>query len=354
MTDKADGAAADNAARRNRGNNRVTMDMVASQAGVSPSTVSLYLRDPDAVSNKRAERIRQAIENTGYIVNRLAGALAGNHSRTVAVIVPSLANAFFSETLQSMQEVFEARGYQLLISNSNYDPKREEELLRAHLSWSPAALVLTGSDHAALRPLLESTDIPIAQMWELGNRPFHLQVGFHHAAVGVALAEHLYRQNLKQFFFLGTRMQHDHRARQRAEGYRDWLCARGESVRILDVEQSPSQEELGAVFDQLQRMDTGPIGLCCSNDILAIAALFEAQRRSIVVPQDLAITGFGDLPLGRVSAPLLTTIRPYPAEIGRTVATRLLHWITSGALPEQPEILNSGFELVIRESSLRV
>ena len=71
-----------------RKGNRVTMDEVAERANVSPSTVSLFLRDPDAVSSKRAERIREAIAETGYTINRLAGALAASHSRTVTTVFP--------------------------------------------------------------------------------------------------------------------------------------------------------------------------------------------------------------------------------------------------------------------------
>ena len=337
-----------------RKGNRVTMDEVAERANVSPSTVSLFLRDPDAVSSKRAERIREAIAETGYTINRLAGALAASHSRTVAVIVPSMINAFFSETLQAMQDVFEARGYQLLISNSNYDPDRELELLRAHLSWSPAALVLTGNQHQAARSLLEATGIPVAQMWELGDEPFHLQVGFFHEDVGAALAEHLYQCGVRRFTYVGSRMHLDHRAQKRAEGFRAWLEKKGCTATIIALEESTSEVVLTQVFDQLAKTADQPQGLCCSNDVLAIGALFEARRRGIDVPGQLSIAGFGDLPLSKLSAPRLTTVRPYPLEIGRTVATRLLQWIETGTLPAEPETVDLGFELILRESTCAV
>lgn len=334
-----------------RKGNRVTMSAVAKRANVSPSTVSLFLRDPDAVSSKRAERIRKAIADTGYTINRLAGALAASHSRTVAVIVPSMVNAFFSETLQAMQDIFEERGYQLMISNSNYDPEREMELLRAHLSWSPAALVLTGNQHVSHRSMLEATGIPVAEMWELGDEPFHLQVGFFHEAVGAALAEHMHSLGLRRFTYVGVRMHLDHRARKRAEGLRAWLEKQGCIVDIIDLEESISETVLAQVFDQLALVADQPQGLCCSNDVLAIAALFEARRRGIKVPTELAIAGFGDLPLSKLSVPSLTTVRPYPIEIGRTVATRLLQWIETGTLPARPETVDLGFELIVREST---
>lgn len=334
-----------------RKGSRVTMDMVAARAGVSPSTVSLFLRDSEAVSSTRAERIRQAIAETGYTINRLAGGLAAAHTRVVGVIVPSMINAFFSETLQAMQDVLEDRGYQLLISNSNYDPERELQLLRAHLSWSPAAVVLTGSEHTQARTMLQAAGIPVAQMWELGGQPFHLQVGFFHEHVGAALAEHLYGQGLKNFTYVGSRMHIDHRARKRAEGFCAWLEARDCRANIIAVQEATSDAVLARIFDQLTLREDEPHGLCCSNDILAMGALFEAQRRRIDVPEQLAVAGFGDLPMSKLCAPRLTTVRPFPVEIGRTVANRLLHWIDSGKLPESTETHDLGFELIVREST---
>jgi LacI family gluconate utilization system Gnt-I transcriptional repressor len=334
-----------------RKGNRLTMNDVAALAKVSPSTVSLFLRNPSAVSAKRAERIQATINETGYTINRLAGALAGAHNRAVGVIVPSLINAFFSETLQAMQEIFEARGYQLLISNSDYDTKREIELLRTHLSWSPAALVLTGYPHPDARPMLAEAGIPIAQMWELGGQPFHLQVGFFHEKVGAALAEHVYAQGYRAFTYIGSRMHVDLRAKKRADGFCAWLTQKGYEIDVIALEDQTTTITMANLFEQIHLNDNVPRVLCFSNDILAISALFEAHRLGISVPNSLGIAGFGDLPLSQFSFPSLTTVKPYPKDIGRIVATRLITWIETGTLPTEPETIDLGFELIVREST---
>lgn len=84
---------------------------------------------------------------------------------------------------------------------------------------------------------------------------------------------------------------------------------------------------------------------------LGIAALIEARRRGIEVPKQLAIAGFGDLPLSKVSSPRLTTVRPSAGDIWRVVATRLFKWIEIGTLPAEPETVDLGFELIAREST---
>ena len=334
-----------------RKGNRLTMNDVAALAKVSPSTVSLFLRNPSAVSAKRAERIQATINETGYTINRLAGALAGAHNRAVGVIVPSLINAFFSETLQAMQEVFESRGYQLLISNSDYDTQREIELLRTHLSWSPAALVLTGYPHPDARPMLAEAGIPVAQMWELGGQPFHLQVGFFHEEVGAALAEHLYAQGYRTFTYIGSRTKVDLRAKKRADGFCAWLKEKGQAPNIIDLVDRTTAIAMAQVFEQLQLTENIPHALCFSNDVLAISALFETHRLGINVPNQIGIAGFGDLPLSQFSFPSLTTVKPYPQDIGRIVATRLITWIETGTLPTEPETIDLGFELIARKST---
>ncbi|MCP9761249.1 LacI family transcriptional regulator [Aquitalea sp. S1-19] len=88
--------------RNRRGTQRTTMLDVAKQANVSPSTVSLYLRKPDAVSEKLREKVRQVIEGLHYVPNRMAGSLAAAKSRTIAVIIPSISNNFFARTVSRL------------------------------------------------------------------------------------------------------------------------------------------------------------------------------------------------------------------------------------------------------------
>ncbi|NDV88987.1 LacI family DNA-binding transcriptional regulator [Aurantimonas aggregata] len=126
------------------------MSDVAEAANVSPSTVSLYLRRPKAVSKKAGAAIANAIETLGYVPNLMAGGLAAARSRVVGVIVPSMSNAFFAQTASALQAILSARGFQIMFGNTDYDEEAEFDLVRAYLSWSPSALVLTGLYHSPL------------------------------------------------------------------------------------------------------------------------------------------------------------------------------------------------------------
>ncbi|MBP0597840.1 LacI family DNA-binding transcriptional regulator [Herbaspirillum sp. LeCh32-8] len=346
-----------NAARSRRGTNRVTMDDVAARARVSASSVSLFLRNPEAVSARIAPRIKRAIEVLGYVPNKLAGSLAAARTRAIGVVVPALGNAFFAETVAAMQSEFDRHGYQLLLGASEYDLEREAELVRAFLSWSPTALVVTGCHHnEATHTLLRQANVPVVEMWETGEQPFDLQVGFSHRAVGEALAAHLHGLGARRIAFIGARMEKDMRAGQRRDGFCDWFKARGIDALAINqpVEASPTAggAALNAALDAMPDLQA----VACSNDVMALGVLFEAQRLGIAVPDRLAVTGFGDLPFSQACVPSLTTIEPRASVIGLRIAQELLARLDAEAQGEdapEPKVVDVAFELMVRDSSRR-
>jgi LacI family gluconate utilization system Gnt-I transcriptional repressor len=341
--------------RTRRSTNRVTMDDVAARARVSPSSVSLFLRNPEAVSPRLAASIQQAIDLLGYVPNRLAGSLAAAHTQAIGVVVPSLSNAFFSATVSAMQRVFDQHGYQLLLGATDYAPGREAHLVRAFLSWSPTALIVTGCRHDdATRTLLRGARVPVAQMWELGGEPFDLQVGFSHDAAGAAIARHLLEASARRVAFIGARMSSDLRAQQRCDGFCRTMGHGGIDVEVEDMPASASPhmgaQALAQILLRMPDVDT----LACSNDVLALGALFEAQRRGIAVPEQLRVAGFGDLPFSAECVPPLTTVQPHATEIGTRIAQELMPRLAESHVVRTPHVVDVGFDVVIRASTQRV
>jgi LacI family gluconate utilization system Gnt-I transcriptional repressor len=328
------------------------MGDVAARARVSASSVSLYLRNPDAVSPRIAPRIKQAIDVLGYVPNLLAGSLAAARTRAIGVVVPSLGNAFFSATVAAMQEEFDRHGYQLLLGATNYQPEREADLVRTFLSWSPTALVVTGCRHDdETRALLRTARAPVAEMWELSDQPFDLQVGFSHYAVGETVARHMLEIGARRVAFVGARMDNDVRAQQRCKGFCQEMSRSGIKVHVEDVP-GDALPKTGAValtkiLSSMPEVDA----VACSNDVIALGVIFEAQRRGLSIPARLRITGFGDLPFSEECVPPLTTIQPRAAEIGVRIAQELMERTESPETEKEPRIVDVGFELLVRGST---
>jgi LacI family gluconate utilization system Gnt-I transcriptional repressor len=341
------------ATRKRRKMQRVTMMDVAKRAQVSPSTVSLYLRKPEAVSAAAGQEIAQAVGALGYVPNLVAGGLAAASSKVVSIIVPSIRNAFFAETVSTLQAELRAEGLQVLLGHSEYDEAEEEALVRTALSWAPAAVVLTGLTHRPeTRKLLKASGIPVIEMWELGSEPIDMAVGFSHPQVGASAARHLLSKGRRTLAFLGARMHEDRRAAQRARGFEE-ACRAGVagSCEIVNHPGAATVEAgallLNRALQQVPNLD----GIACSNDLVALGALFECQRQGLAIPADIALVGFGDLDFSASCIPSLTTIRPSGDLIGKEVARLILERIRDDP-PEGPRrIIDTGHVLIERRST---
>jgi LacI family gluconate utilization system Gnt-I transcriptional repressor len=332
---------------------RVTMMDVAKLADVSPSTVSLYLRKPEAVSPAAGQEITRAISTLGYVPNLVAGGLAAASSKVVSIIVPSIRNAFFAETVATMQSELVAEGLQVLLGHSEYGEENEEALVRTALSWAPAAIVLTGLTHSpSTRKLIEASGVPVVEMWELGRDPIDMAVGFSHPQVGASAARHLLSKGRRSLAFLGARMQEDHRAAQRADGFKKACLAVGAgSCRVINHPGAATVETGALLLNRALQQIPGLDGIACSNDLVALGLLFECQRQNIKIPDNIAVIGFGDLDFSASCVPSLTTIRPSGDLIGKEVA-RLILTSIQGERPEgTSRIIDTGHLLIERRST---
>ena len=327
------------------------MSDVAELAGVSTSTVSRVLRNPEVVSPELRARVESAITSLQYVPNSMAGGLAASRTRTVGVIVPSLINSFFSATIEAMAEGLNEDGYQILLGNSGYAVDREEALVNSFLSWSPAAMVLTGKVHSrTTRQRLLNADLPIVEMWELGDNPLDTLVGFSHRAVGRAAARHLIGTGRRRMAFVGAAANQDHRATQRGAGFSEALVESGlPAPVVLTMDQRASVEGGSLVIAQVLALHQDVEGVFFSNDALMLGGLFECQRRAVRVPETLGLIGFGDLDFAAWTQPTLSTIRPPRREIGTAVAAHLLHRFRDPHAAATT--IDVGFDLVPRGST---
>lgn len=340
--------------RRRRKVQVVTMTDVAKRAQVSPSTVSLYLRRPEAVSAHAGEAIQAAITRLDYVPNMIAGGLAAASSRVVGVIVPSVKNAFFAETVSALQRELGRARLQTLLGHSEYDHRVEEELVRAALSWTPAAMVITGLRHnAATVRMLRSSNVPVVQIWELGaETPIDMAVGFHHEQAGAMAARHLIARGRKTLIYLSSRTHQDKRAADRAAGFLATAAELGIPARHITHPGAATTELGGTLFSQLlaEGGDHDRIGVGCSNDWIALGVLFEAQRRGKRIPEDYAVIGFGDLPFAGSCNPALSTIRPPSELIGHETARLITTRLRCENAPYATSI-DTGFSEIHRQST---
>ncbi len=183
----------------------MTLEDVARSVGVSSITVSRAFRRPDKVAPELRERIQKAAVAMGYVSNRVASSLASAHSMIISVLVPSLGNNVFVDTLRGIEKVLHPKGYQILLGISDYSPHEEEELVRAHLAFNPDGILMTGvSCRETTRRLLEKARVPVVHMLELADWEGAYSVGFAQEAAGQAMTEHLIKRGRRRIAFVAS------------------------------------------------------------------------------------------------------------------------------------------------------
>jgi LacI family transcriptional regulator, gluconate utilization system Gnt-I transcriptional repressor len=319
-----------------------TLSAVAKLAGVSSITVSRVVRLPNLVAPKTRIRVEAAMRELGYVPNQLAGALAsGARTRSVGVLVPTIANSIFADTVQGLSDELEPLGYTVLLAQTHYDAMRENRVLAALLSRRPEAIIMVGSpateDGARL---LRRAGIPIVETWEMPEAPIDAVAGFDNYEAGCAVARHLVAQGRQSLASIGG---DDPRATQRWNGFSDTARQAGlKPPRRLFLDRHASGS-LVALPDL-----PGVDAVFAANDALAIGFMSALRaagllRNGPAAEQPVAVIGVGDLEMGRLIAPSLSTLRVHSDAIGRTAAKLML-------TRDGPRHVDLGFELVLRDS----
>ncbi len=325
------------------------METVGRLAGVSQVTVSRALSDPSKVSRKTLERIREAIEVTGFVPNALAGALASRRSKLITALVPSLTNIVYSSMVKAFGEGLHDQGYQILLSETGFDLNEEEALVATHLSRRPDAMLLTGIHHSPqTRRMLLGAGIPVVEMWDITDSPIDLCVGFSHVEAGRAVADHAADAGYAR---AGTVSAHDERALRRKAAFAERFAARtAGTVAEVDLDGPASlaggRAGLARLIDEYGFED-GMI--FCSSDVLAHGVIVEAQVRGLAIPDTIAVFGFGDQEFAAHTAPSISTVRVDREALGRAAAQAVLKRL-AGETPTASAI-DIGYEIVKRESA---
>ena len=329
---------------------RVTLLDVAKAAAVSKMTASRALREHSDVAAETRERVRKVAAEMGYVPNQMASMLSAKSSLIIPMIIPSISNSVFADIVAHAQPLLLEAGYQMMLFNTDYSLDQEEKAIAALMAWSPAAFILSGVDHTEQSKLqLKNAGFPVVEMMDLTDDPIDLAVGFNHFLAGADMARYLIGRGYKRFAFCGNQLDMDTRAFKRFVGFRDTLQENGFMAPSLFNIDDPEGVLTQDVFQSMVNADNGTDCIYFSNDDLAVSALLLCARLGIVVPDQLAIAGFNDIPIGRQITPRLTTTRTPRGLIGEKTAQYALDAIKRKE--GIPRVLDLKSELVARESA---
>jgi LacI family transcriptional regulator, gluconate utilization system Gnt-I transcriptional repressor len=329
----------------------VTLGDVARHVGVGLMTVSRALRKPEMVSEPLRAKILKAVEELGYVRNRVASGLASGTARLVPVVIPTLLHPVYIPFLEGVYSVLARHGYQIILSTTEYLVSAEDELIEALLGWYPDGLFLSGVDHSARTiNVLRRVPIPLVEVMDLSDNPIGINVGFSHYKVGAAVAEYFQRNGYRHIAYAGTMTEVDSRSVKRIAGFQQTLRDCGLPHHYIQRSNEPFSIALGGkLLNELLLQQPDIQAVFFANDDLAAGALFECQRRAIRVPGQLAIMGFNDQEIASSTIPPITSVQTPRREIGRIAAQMLVDQL-QGHPPAERQV-DLGFKIIERGSS---
>lgn len=186
-------------------------------------------------------------------------------------------------------------------------------------------------------------------MWDIGEDPIDVAIGFSHFEVGRAQARHLAARGVKHSAYFGARVQDDTRAAKRRDGFMHEMRARGLPHEVF-LDPRPASTASGVKMLATTRAQGFEIdAIACSNDTLALGVMFEAQRRGLRVPEDIAIIGFGDMEFSANCTTPLTTVKPPSDDIAQNAVDVILNPEPDRARSDR--VLDLKFQVIPRRSA---
>lgn len=328
---------------------QISIKDVARAAQVSHPTVSRALRNSPLVKSETAERIRQIAHDMGYRANAVARGLVTKRTRTIGVVVTTIADPFIGEVVSGIEEMANDHGYSVFLANCNADPEREIRVVHSFQERRVDGILVTSSRVGALYlSLLRQFKVPIVLINNQHPGEFVHSVMIDNVTASRQAMQHLLELGHRRIAYLGDQygFQSD---TERFAGYRQALeQADSPFIPELVVHGDGKPEGGQVAIEKLLALPTLPTAVFCYNDMSAIGALNGIRARGLKVPGDISLIGFDDLFIASYVDPPLTTVRQPKQLMGRKAMEILLNLFSD--THQETNIKVQG-ELVVRGST---
>jgi LacI family transcriptional regulator len=328
-----------------------TIRDVARLSGVSPMTVSRVINHSERVSPETRRRVEQAISELGYVPSRLARGLSRQRTGTLAVIVPDVANPFFTAIVRAAEEVARRADYQVILCDTRSDLSVERDVIEELISHRVEGMVIA--------PVSDASAMPLLRLGEFGV-PFVLidrtvpgvdcDVVLGDSSGGARqLVEHLVSLGHRRIGFI-VESDDVSTARDRRGGYEAALSAAGiglDPALVVNASADPSGGLAG--MRCLLELEERPTAVFTVNNLAAVGAIEAVRAAGLEVPHDVALVCFDDIEYASRLYPFLTAMEQ-PAQTFGTLGTQLLLERIEGRGPERRHEVVLPGEFIIRKS----
>ncbi|MGR3495185.1 LacI family DNA-binding transcriptional regulator [Citreimonas sp.] len=324
-----------------------TIQDVAKAAGVSTATVSRTLSRPSVVAPTTREAVLNAVAATGYRVNATASNLRRQRTGSVIVLLPNIANPFFSQILAGLASVLTPAQYGMLIADTQAGPDPDQRF-RHYLTSGQAdgIVLLDGTLSPASLDIRGRPPVVMACEWMARDLPSVRVENGKGAAMAVGHLAQLGHRKIGHV----TGPRGNRLTETRLDGFRVAVASVGLPARPDWILEGDFSMDSGAAAARAWLdMTDRPTALFFSSDEMAVGFMGAVQREGVSIPGDVSVVGFDNIEIAQHLSPALTTIRQPRTQIGIRAAELLLGMIESGTRTGPSDVIE--IEFIPRDSA---
>lgn len=326
---------------------------VAKRAKVSTASVSRVLNGDLAVNEATREKVLRAVKELDYRPNRIARSLRQRSTHIVALVVDSIANPYFSELGEGVEEFLRPEGYDLFLYATNQDNRQGVIYMQQMANRMVDGIIYCANGLDVAEALseqmryLEGLSIPcVVAGWPLAQTD--------------AVVADVYcgcREAVRYLISLGHRRiaflkgpSGSYATDERFRGFVEGMKEAGLEIPASYIRQAHCRtKDAAQATAQLLALDEPPTAIFAANDQMAIGALHATYSRGLRVPDDLSVMGIDNIDYASYTTPGLSTVDVPKKTLGAAAARRLLARLR-GAAPETSTVEMLRTRLVLRAS----
>src|SRR5690554_1023830 len=328
----------------------INIKQLAEKLNLSTSTVSRAFRGNSDINPKTKEKILAMARELNYQPNHMASTLREKKSRTIAVVVPEIANNFFSRAINGIEKVAREKGYHILIYLTNDEFKKEVTFMTELQSGRVDGIIMSvtgeANDHSYMHKIRKK-NLPLVFFDRVYDDVVTSQVITNDYESSFQATRHLIEQGCKRILYLVINKNLSI-GKKRMQGYTDALLKSGIPYRAEYVIDCSNELEKNKEIICKAIREQRPDGIFASVERLALASYYVCYDLNLEIGRHIKILAFSSLEIAPLLNPSLSTIIQPSLEMGKEAARLLFRKLLSPAGMEA----ESEAETIVLKSTL--
>ncbi|MBL0739684.1 LacI family DNA-binding transcriptional regulator [Chryseolinea lacunae] len=317
----------------------ITIKKIASELKLAVSTVSKALAGSHEISPETRQRVVEYARSVDYIPNAYASSLRKRTTGNIGVVLPEVADSFFSDAINGIESVARQKGYHVIIYLTHDDQQKEQAILNDFRSGRVDGVLMSVSlgdgshthieEMAAQKPL-----VFFDRAWQDVTAA---RVLTDDVESGYNATHHLLEKGCRRIGFLSVH-KNLNIIQQRLQGYKNALADHGRPVRDEDIIDCTHPDTNYDTLKTLLTNPNPPDGLVCSVESLTLLAYRVCHALNLAIPNAVRVVGFSNLGIAALLNPPLTTITQPAFAMGQAAATLLFNALERRTKADVPEL----------------